>query len=417
LRCVECPAQGARRDISIREPKLAMAKPKGTSAILESLREHETRRRAAVAYRADLVAVRRTTDNLRRSRLLDDYADRSNLPLPALETAFREVPLPRIFSFIDSPNESLEALAMFVRAVRDNPGKIHIDQNQCEQIDLCAASVLNELAHAASRELRVPIQGRYPASAEAREIVEATGLPARVGLTRAKSHFKVFPVIRGGKKKSLHHTGPSLRRAAASLADYLERCFRSVGYQLERTAKDLLGRLLGEVLGNVEDHVDGRDWWVVAYMRRPSSKAYGDCHISIFNFGPTVAETLKSMPASQLRQDIEDLVDLHREKGLFKALGGRWSEDALWTLYALQEGVTRFYGDPDKHHGTGTAEMIEAFQRLGGTIGGEQPRMCLLSGDTHILFDGTHTLWVPPVVCVKLWTFGRGLPEPPGVTG
>lgn len=296
---------------------------------------------------------------------------------------------------IDAPNETLEILTHVVRAVRENPAAVYVNQEKCEHIDLCAASLLNELAYAASADLRVNLGGRYPSNEEAREIVEATGLPARFGLTRAKSNFKLFPVVRGGSHRSVRHTGKTLERAAADLANYLERCFGSVGYALETQAKNWLGRLLGEVLGNVEDHSSGQDWWILAYMRRPKSKPYGDCHICIFNFGPTIAETLRQMPDSELRQDLVALVARHSSRGFFSSLTGRWSEDALWTLYALQEGVTRHYGDPTKHHGTGTAEMIEAFHELGGTVGGEQPRMCLVSGDTHILFDGRHRLHVP----------------------
>lgn len=64
-----------------------------------------------------------------------------------------------------------------------------------------------------------------------------------------------------------------------------------------------------------------------------------------------------------------------------------WNEEALWTLYALQGGVTRHY-ENDPTRGQGTARAIRYFQKLGQTRAGEvRPRMAVVSGHTHIIFD------------------------------
>lgn len=308
------------------------------------------------------------------------------------------VVLPETFSFIDDPEATLRALRTFVAGVRDNPSLVRVDQAACTQIDLCAASVLNELAVEASRKLKVGLQGRFPLqSEETREIVVATGLPARLGLTKPHSHFLLFPVQRGGRTTAFNRRTATKGRASTLLADYLENCFARVGYQLKREAKTRLGDLTGEVLGNVEDHVPEHDWYMQAYMRLPGDRPYGDCHIAIFNFGPTIAETLQSMSDPGLRSAITDLVQTHRRRNFFQIQPG-WTEEGLWTLYALQEGVTRLSGQPGQHHGIGTADMIEAFQELGGTLGGEQPKMCVLSGHTHITFDSTYPIRLEPHV-------------------
>lgn len=69
--------------------------------------------------------------------------------------------------------------------------------------------------------------------------------------------------------------------------------------------------------------------------------------------------------------------------------GKKWSEEALWTLYALQEGVSRFsFTERGRDRGNGTVKMIEFFLALAG----KSARMCVLSGKAYILFDGKYTL-------------------------
>jgi hypothetical protein len=101
-----------------------------------------------------------------------------------------------------------------------------------------------------------------------------------------------------------------------------------------------------------------------------------------------------------LKEEVSKLVDLHKRAGFFeliaevtKRLGiyrfQWWKEEALWTLYALQEGVSRLRHSPGgEDRGNGTVRLIEYFMKLAS----DDPKMVIISGSTWILFDGTHQL-------------------------
>jgi hypothetical protein len=96
------------------------------------------------------------------------------------------------------------------------------------------------------------------------------------------------------------------------------------------------------------------------------------------------------------KAQIGALAHEHKTKGFFAILTKYvdiylpiWQEESLWTLYALQEGVSRFrntVGHIDR--GNGTVKMIEFFSELASG----RPQMALISGRTHILFDGKYRI-------------------------
>jgi hypothetical protein len=159
---------------------------------------------------------------------------------------------------------------------------------------------------------------------------------------------------------------------------------------------EYLSKLVSEVLGNAEEHSGHSYWWVCAYLRMAQpERRFGDCHITMFCFGKTLAQSLQELPeGSLLRGRVSRLVERHRRKGLF---GRGWEPDDLWTLYALQEGVSRYNVGVEKvgDRGNGTADMIEFFQQLGQSVeGSARPIMCVLSGRTHMVFDGRYRIEV-----------------------
>lgn len=328
------------------------------------------------------------------SRLINAYANRAKLPWKRFERRKFEITVPKVFSFIDSPDDALAVMERFVVLARGGARQVYFDQGKCESIDLCAGALLNVLAVDAELRLKMGLQGRYPASREALEIVIATGLPKALGVVPVElPNFDTFPMRHGGTDRRSGLLPSAKEHVAGELCSYLVNCYRGLGgYSLTAEGKEKLGKIVGEVLGNAEEHAPGNDWFLTGYLRKPQDRAFGDCHISIFNFGPTLAETLRSLPPGDYRSDIEELVGEHQKRGFFGIVRPGWSEDGLWTLYALQEGVSRLNA-PGTSRGVGTADMISEFQRLGKTADPAfQPRMCLVSGKTHILFDGRHEM-------------------------
>lgn len=67
-----------------------------------------------------------------------------------------------------------------------------------------------------------------------------------------------------------------------------------------------------------------------------------------------------------------------------------FTEETLWTLYSLQQGVTSV---PNQERGNGTIQFIESFFKLKGNKDVDDvSRMYILSGNSIIEFDGTYRL-------------------------
>jgi len=113
----------------------------------------------------------------------------------------------------------------------------------------------------------------------------------------------------------------------------------------------------------------------------------GECQLVIFNFGKSIFESLSAPETPEAtRTQVTALVDKHASKSFF--LSQAYSPEDLWTLYALQEGISRFSPVPGEiDRGKGTVKMIQAFQALGATIDQNlHPEMTLVSGSSCIRF-------------------------------
>lgn len=278
--------------------------------------------------------------------------------------------------------------------------KVFVDQKACTLMDLCANSLMSIVGLEASRNRKISFSGRYPESEEQHEIVLSSGLPKVLGFAGEEPEgFLCFKLRRGRKGDGAAESSTEAERVTTRLAQYVDHCLWQYGHTLAPRGRDMLCKLVGEVLANAEDHSDTRSWWVSGYLRH-RGEDYGDCHITIINFGQTLAQSLQCLPStSLLRRDIEGLTSEHTRQGFFHLFGSNWTQDDLWALYALQEGVSRHNKEADKigGRGVGTAEMIEFFQELGRCHEeGSAPKMCVVSGRTQFLFDGRYRMKSEP---------------------
>ena len=298
---------------------------------------------------------------------------------------------PNVFSFIENPSGTLATLKAFVRSALDRRlSSIRVDQHGCEVLDLGAEAVASVLAREASRSYGKKLSGVFPTSPEQQQIVRSVGMPQALGISAPGRRFLVFGLKSGRKGRSVSADSTQAEKTTEDLVRYIDRCLREYGHSLTQIGKKHYSDLVGEVITNAEDHSRRGDWWVSAYLRRHAPQTWADCHLTVFSFGDSLAESLHRLPPEALlRKQIENLVHRHRKWWV----ADRWQPTDLWTLYALQGRVSRrnaaadYVGD----RGQGTADMIETFQGLSS----EQDRtakMCVLSGNTHILFDDKYRM-------------------------
>ncbi|MCS3679514.1 hypothetical protein GGP72_000123 [Salinibacter ruber] len=312
----------------------------------------------------------------------------------------REIRFPERFSFIESPDEAIDTLYEMVDAFNsDVRGTIDLDQDRCETIDYGAEAVASILAKAASDAYGLRLRGRYPEKQSLKEAVIAAGLPQHLGVDLPSlPHFNPFELHHGRPNDDQWgHRSSEKEVVTTEFIEYIDRCLSQHGYQLTRDGGKYIAGLSGEIIGNCEDHAGRDDWWIGGYMRMPRNGNVGDCHICIVNFGNTISDTIREMPKeSKTYISVRNLIQKHCRSGSIPIVGNNFGEDQLWTLYALQQGVSRFRSsnkEGENDRGQGTTQMIRFFQDLGQTNKmGASPKMCVLSGSTHILFDGEYRM-------------------------
>ena len=255
--------------------------------------------------------------------------------------------------------------------------------------------MISALGIEANKSLSLRFRGSFPDSLSERLIVLATGLPKALGVPLPEPEgFLTFPLQMGRKGTATGRVSQTSEIVATGIARYINRCLEQYGWALNPIGAQYLTALVGEVLGNAEDHSARRHWWVSGYLRQPSGTAYGDCHISIFSFGRSISESMQDLPTeSLLYKEMARLISKHKRQSFFDTR--KWEPENLQTVYALQEGVSRHNTGTETlgHRGKGTADLIAFFSKLGqSTDVVARPTMCLVSGRTHILFDGTYQM-------------------------
>ena len=315
------------------------------------------------------------------------------------------IPMPERFSLITNPDESLDVVYTLVMATKYRKARrIMFDHSRCEEMDLGASAILDVVALQVRDEwkknkIRGRFAGRFPESEKIRQMFICTGLYRTLGLHAPAAmlkQFEIYPLFSGHKGTGDQSYGGSDQvNAAESLAEHVSKCLATAGYTLSMEGQQLIAQWAGEIIDNAEDHSGEDAWHVIAHMDKSVEGVEGECHLAIFGFGKSIYESINDSTTPEVtRNAFRTLAAKHRGKGFFGLANQRYNEPDLWTMYALQERVSRFNGrDGFTDRGTGTVSMIEAFQGFGGThLEDKQPFMNLVSGGSRILFDGRYKL-------------------------
>lgn len=324
------------------------------------------------------------------------------------------IKIPKVFSIFRNPDTVLDIIYSILKASVHKA--LFFDHSELEEMDLGASALLDVVVMSLRREWiakgeNFVLSGILPQSAEMKDVFICTGLTRHLKIRSvAPSHklrraFKQFPLFEGNSKRR-HEFGSSDQEIAATkLACHVDECFQlaTTQYGLTKEGKRQLLKWAGEIISNAEDHSGQNEWFAMAYMRPvlasdagtenyETGSLIGECQLAIFGFGRTLYDSL-SAPSTPMetKEQIGRLVNKHKP---FFNLAARYNAMDLWTLYALQDGVSRFSTRPGQtSRGKGTVEMIEAFQLLGKSLDpSKRPEMCLISGFTRIYFDDTYHL-------------------------
>jgi hypothetical protein len=178
------------------------------------------------------------------------------------------------------------------------------------------------------------------------------------------------------------------------LVDYVLDSLRAVNKSLSPEKIDDLCTVIGETLINAEEHSTTKCRFSIGYFHKINSAETqcGVLRLAIFNFGKSIYEKFKDPDCQNkyIVNKMKELSDKYTKRNLFQIR--TFEEETLWTLYALQEGVTSVAPEEYRKRGNGSIQFIESFFNMKTPGKDKISRMTILSGNASITFDGTYKI-------------------------
>lgn len=175
------------------------------------------------------------------------------------------------------------------------------------------------------------------------------------------------------------------------LVDYVINSLAKIGRKLTKKRIDNLSTVIGEILINAEEHSTTNHRFSVGFFK--SNENSGKFRLSILNLGETIYEKFKD-PNCRRPEIVEKMKTLSVKYKSGSIFSRSFDEGVLWTLYALQEGVTSTDPKEYKKRGNGSIRFIESFFDIKGKKDKKDQfsKMYIISGNTCIEFDGTYEI-------------------------
>lgn len=314
------------------------------------------------------------------------------------------VEIPEVFSTIENPELVVSLLGHFSKTLRQHRAhEINLDHSLLKTHDLAANALLDVIPVELEREnwkrrRKISWKGVYPKDPDIRRFIQALGIVKHLEILHEApkpneaSALRVFDVRNRHYYRSSNPNKADFKtKTVQGFSEHINECLRDHGRELTKEAFHKLCEYTGEILDNAEEHSGMVDWTIQGYL--DNSRATPVCEIAVFNFGTTIAETLDALPRSSYTwRQIAPYLLQHRRKRIFKP---SWSEHDLLTLVALQGHVSSKNMSKSDTRGNGSVDLIEFFQRVHSECNAGSDTaatMAILSGGTHILFDGTYRL-------------------------
>ncbi|CAI1579045.1 Uncharacterised protein [Serratia proteamaculans] len=321
------------------------------------------------------------------------------------------IAVPKKFSLYDKPEEALAFIHKVTTLISKGDKKtVALDYSRTTEYCLGAECLLGLAVREARKNNQningsVLVNGIYPINANHLEIIRDVGVVKEIGEaedTEIEDHSEREPEQKQHIfiETSIGYEGPSAfaqdkkNKTSSNFAAYINSCLNDHGLELKDEASRHLQSCMAEMLDNAERHCGENErprWYVRGHVNNSLSKP--TCELSIFNFGKTIPDTFKKLPKDHFSFNIQ--VKPYIEKHL-KKRDMFW--DGLATIAALQGRVSCKNVTEEDSCGTGTIELLKLFQDMHDSLqrfhqfDDVSPVMSILSGATHIKFDGKYKL-------------------------
>ena len=309
------------------------------------------------------------------------------------------IKIPTSFNLSDNYNESIETIKDIVFSLWKNVGKeIELDFTRCNNIDQSALLLLqiirlelqNDLSELDKKLIILSSQSKFKITRSTEQLVNFNlflcGYLTNVDVRKGLVPIDTLGFIKGSKSQK-HYFENKKGIIGTKLVQYIDKCLMNNLYSLTAKGKNELGNMIGEILNNAEDHSPLNTYYVTAnyYVDEDQNANVGVLNLSFMNFGFSIYEGFEQTKTENY--EVYNFLDTYCQK-----IGGTFSKENLFTLYALQDGISRLKFE-DQSRGTGTMTFINCFYQIGDYENIERalsPQLSILSGSTHLICNNKY---------------------------
>lgn len=328
-------------------------------------------------------------NSIKLPKVLNVLAENDFLSKPTIKNKIINIHIPREFCLIRNSNTSLQVLKEINYCfTMTSIEEIFFDYSDCEVLGLDASVitdviVLEGLKYREKLKIPYKLNGNFPKTPEAIQVFINSGLLKHLEISKNVSD----PLVERLDPFTKNNSSLELTN---NVIKYYQNCLRRNGYELTSKGIDKFNNLVGEITDNMTIHCgDNGSWFVSGHFAQEKNQNIGKGTLTFINFGNSIYESLKdSSTSDRIKRKLNQRTK--QQKPLFEF--GIWNEESSWTVFALQYKISRLNNPKDKDRGTGTIKFIKNFSILGKSIQNDKPLMAILSGNTHILFNGKYKI-------------------------
>ncbi|KOY85060.1 hypothetical protein AD998_01860 [bacterium 336/3] len=310
--------------------------------------------------------------------------------------------MPQIFSLSERYEESMVFLQNIFCVLINDTYNLTIDYQDNQKIDLdasiCMDVLVRDFIHynkialkfdkSIAQRRKIQAKNFKDLNESCRKLLYSVGIFKNLGITNMQfkdvSPFELITGVRDSK-----NTGAKNEIYNTQIVDYIKQCLLKVNRKLTSKVVTQLCNVIGEALSNAEEHSTTNRFYVIGYFKINENNDEGVFNFVIFNYGDTIHQKFKLSTNQPIVDRMKELSSKYTKWSLFRSK--IFEEENLWTLYALQQGITSTSKYDWKKRGNGYINLIDNFFKLKGD--GEKDnksKMILVSGHTQILFDGEY---------------------------
>lgn len=317
-----------------------------------------------------------------------------------------KIDIPEHFSLVDQCSSSYKFIFdLFFILYHQKYRVITIDYKYCRVLDLDAQVLMDVILkefidhYHKCRNAGKPINhptinlANYNAPEIAKILFSIGSFKIHRKINIDVPHITPYHLCIGSKSNGLGDLAGSEKEVhVTELIDYIQNCLSTVNRRLSIDARSELCQVIGEVLINAEEHSTTPNRYSIGFFEDSitddKTNKQGIFNLAIFNFGKSIYEKFKE-PGGAPEHIVNRMQELSSHYTKMSFFHDNFKEETLWTLYALQEGVTSI---ADKKRGNGSIRFIDSFFKLKGS-GAKQDevsKLTIISGNTKIMFNGEY---------------------------